>query len=411
MKKVWMEPEDSAFTYEGRIDFECPGAPVFVYPCSYVKFRLSGWFAALAVENHHSYFENSLGVLVDGTYRGKIVLHDGMTAQGETMEQYLLRMDLKLETELPEDLLARCGNARVYELSPYLDGGEHEITIFKRMDACHYFTFRGLLAEKRAFDIGANGKTREDIPILREKFGDERSDGGSKSLAKGERRIEVYGDSISCGEVSEAVGRCGMSDPEGHNGIYSNSFYSYPWILARRLGARLHDVAQGGISLRDGEGYFDMPNTKGMLSTYDKIQDNPSLGERKAWDFTQYIPHVVIIAIGQNDAHPVNYMAEDYEGEQAKAWRRDYRHFLELLRERYPKALLVLTTTILGHDSAWDRAIEQVCQEMGDAKVRHFLYTQNGCGTSGHVRIPEAEKMASELQAFLESFGEELWND
>lgn len=411
MKKVWMEPEDSAFTYEGRIDFECPGAPVFVYPCSYVKFRLNGWFAALAVENHHSYFENSLGVLVDGTYRGKIVLHDGMTAQGETVEQYLLRMDLKQETDLPEDLLARCGNARVYELSPYLDGGEHEITIFKRMDACHYFTFRGLLTEKRAFDIGANGKTREDIAILREKSGDDRSDGGSKSLAKGERRIEVYGDSISCGEVSEAVGRCGMSDPEGHNGIYSNSFYSYPWILARRLGARLHDVSQGGISLRDGEGWFHMPDTVGMLSCYDKIQLNPDLGERKSWDFSRYVPHVVIVAIGQNDAHPEDYMTEDYEGEKAASWRKDYAGFLRKLRGKYPHTLIVCTTTILGHNASWDQAIGEVCEALDDPKIKHFLYSLNGCGTSGHVRIPEAETMAAELQAFLESQGDSIWED
>ena len=385
MMNAWVKPTDPAFFYEGRMDFEDPEAPVFVWPCSYFRFRLGGSFAALAVENLHSYFENALGVLVDGEYRGKILLHDGVTPQGETVEQYLMRMEPENEDIVPPGLRENGKETRMYDLSPFLDGGAHELTIFKRMDACHYFIFRGLVAEKGAC-LGAEAK----IP---------------------DRRIEVYGDSISCGEVSEAVGRCGASDPEGHNGIYSNSFYSYSWILARKLGARLHDIAQGGIALQDGAGYFDLPNAKGMLSCYDKIRNNPSLGETKPWDFAGYVPHVVIVAIGQNDAHPENYMAEDYEGEKAKLWRKDYRRFIEALKEKYPGAHVVLTTTILGHDPAWDRAIGQVCREMADPKVHHFLYSRNGCGTSGHVRIPEAEKMAEEMKAFLDDLGEELWKD
>ena len=387
---VWYDPADPAFSYEGRIDFDNPKAPVFVYPCSYLRFHIGAKRATLAVGNRHSYFENSLGVLVDGEYRGKILLHDGTNAQGEALEWFLMRLqaDDPVKNELEECLGSWAENrtqVRFYDLSPYLDGGEHEITIFKRMDACHYFTFLGLLTEK--------GKLLQ------------------KKVTRPDRRIEVYGDSISCGEVSEAIGRCGDPDPDGHNGIYSNSFYSYPWILARRLGARLHDVSQGGIALQDGKGYFDMPNTVGMLSCYDKIENNPSLGERKPWDFQNYVPHVVIVAVGQNCAHPVNYMAEDYDGDEAKLWRAEYAGFIKALRGKYPNALIVLTTTILGHDPAWDRAIDQACRELADPKVTHFTYEQNGCGTCGHVRWPEAEKMASELQDYLEGFGDSIWEE
>lgn len=61
---------------------------------------------------------------------------------------------------------------------------------------------------------------------------------------KPNRRIEVYGDSVSAGEVSEAVDYVGKEDPE-HNGEYSNSWYSYIWMTARKLGAQIHDIAQG----------------------------------------------------------------------------------------------------------------------------------------------------------------------
>ncbi|MBR6477058.1 MAG: electron transporter RnfD [Lachnospiraceae bacterium] len=390
--RVWMKPADPAFSYEGRIDHENVNAPVFVYPASYFCFRMKGKEATLLIKDQHSYFENSLGILVDGEYRGKILLHDGERLQGEAIKWFSLRFDRDEEKELIKELElmrkdASLEDVRAYDLTPYLDGGEHEITVFKRMDACHYFTFCGVVAPEGS--------------VCRK----------PKEKRGKERRVEVYGDSISCGEVSEAISLCGGDDPDGHNGIYSNSFYSYPWILARMLGARLHDVAQGGISLRDGEGYFDMPNTKGMLSCYDKIENNPSLGERKPWDFTKYVPHVVIVAIGQNDAHPENYMAQDYDGEKSASWRKDYAGFVKTLRGKYPKATIVLTTTILGHDPAWDRAIEEVCEGLGDQKVVHFLYEKNGCGTSGHVRRPEAEKMAQEMKTFLESLGDEIWED
>lgn len=406
--KVWLKPENPIFYYEGRIDFEDANAPVFVYPCSYVRFHVKGTALTLLVSNHRSYFENSLGILVDGEYRGKILLHDGQNLQGETMKWFCLRMNPERDREAMLQLRSAFDGehgdeatektVRAYDLSAFLDGNEHEVTIFKRMDACHYFTFYGVVAEENT--LAGEGSMAEN----------EKGDGKNGKAMKLERRMEVYGDSISCGEVSEAIALCGQNDPDGHEGIFSNSFYSYPWILARMLGARLHDVAQGGISLRDGEGYFDMPNTKGMLSRYDKIQNNPSLGECKTWDFSKYVPQVVIVAIGQNDAHPDNYMAEEYDGEKAASWRRDYEGFIRTLRDKYANATIVLTTTILGHDPAWDKAIGEVCEKLADEKVHHFLYSQNGSGTSGHVRRPEAEQMASEMKAFLDGLGDTIWD-
>ncbi len=347
-------PSDEVLTYSGRIDFEKKDEPVFVFPCSSFCFATDASKGKISVENIHSYGENSLGVLVDGIYKGKVILPD----EGS--------IDI--------------------DISAFLDGSMHDITIFKRQDGCHYVIFRGLTVND-----GAKVEKVKEIP---------------------RRRIEVYGDSVSAGEVSEAVAYAGLQDPE-HMGEYSNSYYSYSWMAARKLNAQIHDIAQGGIALMDGQGYFADPIFVGMLSSYDKIQYNPQLGETKDWDFAQYTPHVVVVAIGQNDANPKNYMAEDYDGEEARIWRENYRGFILKLREKYPKATFVLTTTILNHDSGWDNAIDEVTKSFAgeDDKIHHFLYTKNGCGTHGHIRIPEAEKMAEELAAFIESLGEEVWAD
>lgn len=343
-------PDDKALSYSGRIDFEDPMAPEFINPCSSITARFTGTGIKALVSNRHGCWDNYLGAVIDG-------------------QEY-------------KYLLENTGEKQYITLAEGLPEGEHDLLFFKRMDSCHMFRFYGFFLEEGG----------ELLP----------------APPKPARRIEVYGDSVSAGEVSEALDYCKKADPV-HQGQYSNSYWSYAWITARKLNAEIHDIAQGGISLLDGTGWFMAPAYRGIESTYGLMQYNKELGEDKAWDFSRYTPHVVIVAIGQNDNHPEDYMAEDYEGEKAINWRNHYRDFILRLRGHYPKALIVLATTILQHHPAWDRAISQVCMQLGDERVRHFLYTENGVGTPGHIRKPEAEKMARELSAYIESFGESIW--
>ena len=253
----------------------------------------------------------------------------------------------------------------------------HEVIFFKRQDSADYVTIHGFELEDGA-ELATNEAEK------------------NKRL-----KLEVYGDSVSCGEVSEAVDYVGKADPV-HNGEFSNSWYSYAWMTARKLNAKLHNISQGGIALLDGTGYFGAPGYLGVESCYDKIQYFPGLGEVKQWDFSRYTPDVVVVAIGQNDAHPDNYMPEDYDGAKAKRWRERYEWFIRRLMQLYPEAKIVLATTILMHDAAWDRAIDDVCRRIASGRVHHFLYKRNGAGTPGHIRIPEAQEMSEELAAYIQ---------
>lgn len=372
--------DHAGLRYCGRIDFEDAKAPVFLYAGSHVCLRFSGSSIGVSLSNHRSYASNYIGYVLDGV-QGKILLEDNVHGADGAFHQ---------EDVLPHGAGEAfhgqgCGNGiRTYCLGEGLAKGEHELLLFKRMDACHYFTLHG-------FELEEGGRVLPPPPMQR-------------------RRMEVFGDSVSCGEVSEAVAYVGKEDPE-HDGEFSNSWYSYSWITARKLGAQLHLTSQGGAALLDGTGWFCGPDFVGMESIFDKLQYNPQLGTVKNWDFENWKPHVAVVAIGQNDSNPEDYMAKDYYGEKAENWRNRYRVFVERLMGLYPKARFVLTTTILCHDPAWDRAIGQVCREIGSGRVHHFLYEKNGCGTPGHVRIPEAEKMAEELAAYVTSLGEGIWED
>lgn len=217
---------------------------------------------------------------------------------------------------------------------------------------------------------------------------------------KTDKRIEVYGDSVSAGEVSEAVDFVGKEDPE-HEGGYSNSYYSYGWILARKLGAQIHDIAQGGIALMDGEGWYHEPEQIGMETVWNKVHYNTRLSGMSDWDFSKYIPQVVIVAVGQNDCHPEDYMKEEYCHPQARKWREHYMNFLRKLRSVYSEAYIICCTTLLNHDESWDDAIAQVVKNMDDKKITQYVFKRNGMGTPGYLRIPEAYEMAEELEEYI----------
>lgn len=342
-----IKPGDERLVYCGRIDFEQEMGPLFVYPASFVRFKMDGKVGKAKVFNQNDYYHNTIGVLVNDVYMGKL-------------------------------LIAKEGETEI-DFSGFLTGEMCEVTLYKTQDGCHQYYLEGIYVDEKA-------TVEKGSPLS-------------------ERRIEVYGDSISAGELSEAMDLVASPDPENHMGLPSNSYYSYSWFLARKLGATLHDTAQGGISLFDKQGWYSWPEYMGLESTYDKISYQPRFGAVKKWDFSKYIPQLVVLAFGQNDANPVNYMAEDYEGEEAKRWRKRYREMIEELQGYYPGVHVVLTTTILNHNENWDKAIDQVCREMADDHVHHFLYEKNGCGTPGHVRAPEAEKMARELAQFVETLG------
>lgn len=354
-----VSPREEKLQYEGRIDFEGEEGPVWIFPATYVKLRFRGGTVRAAFTNRHGYWDNYMGFLLDGR-EGKAKLQEsGVT---------------------------------VLSLGEDLGPGEHELCLFKRQDSCHLVTFHGL--------IGSPDLELLDPPPL------------------SKRRIEVYGDSVSAGEVSEAVECCGQPDPQ-HNGEFSNSYYSYSWLTARKLGARLHDIAQGGAALLDDTGWYSgglraedgsvSTRYTGMETIYDKLSYHLSLSDAKRWDFSLYRPQVVIVAVGQNDSNPEDIMAQDYDGEKAAHWREQYGQFLLNLRGIYPGAHIVCATTILGHHANWDRAIDQVCCGLKDPRIHHFLYTKNGCGTPGHIRIPEAEQMAEELSAYITSLGDHIW--
>lgn len=333
--------DNKAFSYMGRVDLSETKAPVLIYAGSNIKCRFKGTFLKLTLDNIPMDKFSSFGAVIDGV-------------------QY--RVEMKNENGTAE-----------YMIAENLEDTIHNLTIFKRQAAAHYFRFISL-------------ETDGELLPSEEKY---------------DLKLEYYGDSVSAGEVTEAIYYEAHQDPENHGGIYDNSYFSYTWLLARKLGAEFYNNSQGGLSLFDKTGYFYGPDhLTGLETTYNKLSYVPysPLGLTD-WDFSRYTPDIVIFAIGQNDANP-NPKAI-YDEEYAKKWKEKYKEILLELKERYNSPKFILITTVLEHENIWDERIEEIRAELNSSDVYHYLFTRNGAATPGHPRVTEQNEMALELEKFI----------
>ncbi len=334
-------PADSGcFQYMGRIDFDEPSRPVMVWPATCADTVFTGTSVGVVLQNINFQETTHFGAIIDGV-----------------MQKFPLK---------------NSGEDELYMLAENLEDKEHTLRLIKTLAAHNYVIFSGIVT-----DDNAEAKN---------------------PMHKYDCKIEVYGDSVSAGEVTEALYYEGQCDPPDTQNKLDNSHLSYPMMLGRKLNAEIHDIAQGGIALLDGTGYFCYDNLKGMLSCYDKIQYSPYAATKK-WDFSRWTPDAVIIAIGQNDANPDPEIIKtpDYR----RMWKDKYKEMLCRLMEEYPAAKFVLMLTVLRHDKTWDDALEEIVQEMNSPRVDHFLFRRNGDATNGHPRATEQEEMAGELYAYF----------
>ncbi|MBR1749311.1 MAG: electron transporter RnfD [Ruminococcus sp.] len=348
MPEKFIPCNDSSLAYMGRIDDSKTESFRFIYAGSQVSIRFKGErIAAVLANTMQSGNEMSIGAVVDGRLV-KCVFDNGWNNHD--------KQTVVIAKGLDKD-------------------SRHEVTMFKRQAAYHFFEFFG-------FEIGGF----EGI----EKYHKDYS-----------LKLEVYGDSVSAGEVVEAVENTGANDPEGHNGKFDNAYYAYPMITARNLNAEIHNNAQGGIAIFDGTGYFHLPQAIGVETTWDKLSYYPE-GPFSDWDFSRYTPDIVIMAVGQNDPHCEGEADRDIsDPDYRRKWKDKYKEITRSLMGKYPKAQFVFLLTVLMHYPEWDKAVKEVTDELDVDRVHYLEFTRTGKATPGHPRIYEQYEMAEQLTAFI----------
>ena len=160
---------------------------------------------------------------------------------------------------------------KLYKLVEDIEYGEHTLELVKRTEA-----FVGT-ASFYGFEI-FHGKILEPPK--------------EKPL-----KIEIFGDSISCGYGNESENEFGD--------FYSkdeNSYSSYGAIAARELNAELTLTTWSGLGLV--RNYDDSP-----MPLPERITNKDA---NKKWDFSNYVPDIVIINLGTNDFNEHPPSKEDF---------------------------------------------------------------------------------------------------
>lgn len=220
---------EAGVRYIGRFDFSDAGGPKFAWSAStiYAKFYGRGVSAKL-----RSFGDNYFLIIIDGN----VTINSLKLSEGEE---------------------------KIFLLASELILGEHEVSIIVRTE--YYLG----TAQFLGFDFDKGKILKPDKPL--------------------ERRIEIVGDSISCGFGNEAAHKYIEYSPK-----YDNSYLSYGAIAARDLEAEHIIIGRSGFGLirsYDGNKFNVLP------PIYSRILPD----DGATWQFESFIPHAVVINLGTND--------------------------------------------------------------------------------------------------------------
>jgi lysophospholipase L1-like esterase len=265
---------------------------------------------------------------------------------------------------VPSATLVTAKSSDRYELVRGLTPGEHRVEVYRRTEALFGpTTFLGLEVENG--QLLANGTTPK-------------------------RRIELIGDSISCG-----YGNLGKSSNCSFSAETENHYESYGAILARKFDAELSTVAWSGRGVVKN---YDGGGGETMVALYDRVLPEEMDSVWRPINDNQ----AVIVNLGTND-----FSTEpDPSGHEFVS---AYGKLLDKIRRNNPSAFVVCTVgPMLGGDdlekaeSYVAQAVEQR-KNMGDMRIMAYrMTTPNQVpGCDYHPSVETHQFMASELSNVL----------
>ncbi len=329
---VQIAPTNLNIRYTGRFDTQDPNGPRCSWSASEVRLRFQGTALNARIKEAG---EDRLQVVVDGKPTSTIELKNG---EG------------------------------VYNAASNLPPGQHTLALVKRTEA-----FVGI-PQFLGFQMEQGGRL---LPLP----------------ARPDRRIEVIGDSISCGFGNE-----GKNQNERFSPATENAYLTYGAIAARTLGAEYFCEAWSGRKM--------WPDNT-MPEIYDRTLATDA---NSHWNAAQWTPDVVVINLATNDFGKDN-------PDEAK-WTQGYEAFVSRLRAAYPKTQIYCAIGSMmsdaypsGHKAlttlrgCLNKIVEDE-KKAGDMRVHIIEFAvqdaKDGYGAAWHPNIKTHEIMAAMLVKTLE---------
>jgi lysophospholipase L1-like esterase len=343
-------PDDPNLQYTGRVDFSDPALPKYSAPGVSIRARFRGTGAA---------------VLLKDEFKG-----------GTNRNYYDAIIDGDAVVKIAPEMVGER-----YEIVAGLPNGEHTIELVKRTEAnIGWGKFLG-------FEFAGELLPPPERPA---------------------RRIEVVGDSITCGAGIEADFGSAECNADGWGQPYNNARLAYGPVLARSLDAECHVSAVSGIGLL--RNYSFRYDARPMPEVYDLLFFEQTQSPK--WDTNRFVPDAVILALGTNDFSPGD---SERESTDVDAFADAYVQFIKKLRGFYPRSeMFCISSPMLGdhwpkptdtfaadQKNAIAKTVDALNAE-GDVHVyKHFSSPIVGIGCGTHPSVEQQAMMASQLRAVI----------
>ncbi|NQT25317.1 T9SS type A sorting domain-containing protein [candidate division KSB1 bacterium] len=204
-----------------------------------------------------------------------------------------------------------------------------------------------------------------------------------------EHRIKFYGNSITCGMGNEAP-------DSGSDDIMEeeNNFLAYGAIASRLLDAEYMCIAKSGIGIMIS--WFNMI----MPEYYYRLDPDDS---ESYWDFSLYVPDVVVINLFQNDSWLINNLNPIPNSMEII---NAYVNFVRQIRTAHPTAYIVCSLGSMDatrQGSPWpgyiEDAVEHMQTEDDDANIDVFFFPFENWYK--HPRVRHHLQMGEDLANFI----------
>ena len=246
-----------------------------------------------------------------------------------------------------------------------------------------------------------------------------RSDGEFRPVVAKRYKLEFIGDSITSGE-----GTYGAKEDTDWLAMYMSCSRDYARMVSDALGAEYRMVSQGGWGVLCG---WDNDPRHNIPSRYEKIcglaegEMNERLGAAKPYDFTSWVPDVIIVNLGTNDASAFNQPAwtdpvtgqtfqqrkeadGTYNAEDLARFKQAVIDFLEMIRRNNPTSHIVWAYGMLGYDLtlAITDAMNIYQRQAGDTNTAFLQLPDTTDETVGSHAHPGEKSHARAAQVVIE---------
>ncbi len=202
-------------------------------------------------------------------------------------------------------------------------------------------------------------------------------------------KLVFVGDSITCGE-----GCIGAKQDMDWVSMYFSGYQNYTYMTAEAVDAEYQVVAQSGWGIYSG---WDNNVNCSVPKYYTKVcgwlsgDEVEKRGAKEEYDFTEFVPDVVVLNLGTNDAsafeqpawvdpetgiaYKQEKLADDtYEASSTKRFANAATAFLKTLREKHSTAHILWVYGMLGTplEPVIKETLEAYKKETGDTNCSYL---------------------------------------